>query len=171
MRLLTKQSTGNLQHTGQPLKWPYRNKLGNLTFLSLWINCDNKICNLTTSIINRLVSGETNQLRIRLYGQRRLLLLSRRNSSLVVSKHIITYLWVFWSDLICSDSNINSIIVSLPWCIGTHQKTLKSLCTISVCLDLASIYGVMIRIITTKAPAISVTVTWKVHGNYIWDHF
>ena len=49
---------------------------------------------------------------------------------------------------------------------------LTSLHTTSVCLDLVTIRGIMIGIITAKAPSIfKVTVTQKVHGNYIWDHF
>jgi hypothetical protein len=52
------------------------------------------------------------------------------------------------------------------------KTTLTSLQATSVRLDLTSIRGVMLGIITTKAPAIfKITVSRKVHGNYIWDHF
>jgi hypothetical protein len=59
-----------------------------------------------------------------------------------------------------------------PSVLGHIKTTLTSLRATSISLDLASIRGVMMGIITTKAPVIfKVTVTWKVHGNYIWDHF
>jgi len=52
------------------------------------------------------------------------------------------------------------------------KVALQSLQQNSVRLDLASICGIMIGIITTKAPALfEVTVTRKVQSNYIWDHF
>lgn len=47
-----------------------------------------------------------------------------------------------------------------------------SLRATSVRLDLTTIRGVILAIITTKAPIIfQVTVSRKVHGTYIWDHF
>ena len=50
--------------------------------------------------------------------------------------------------------------------------SLASLRATSVRLDLTSIRGLMLGIITAKAPAIfEVTVTRKVYGKYIWDHF
>lgn len=50
--------------------------------------------------------------------------------------------------------------------------SLASLRATSVQLDLSSIRGIMLGIIAAKAPAIfEVTVSRKVHGNYIWDHF
>lgn len=52
------------------------------------------------------------------------------------------------------------------------KTALTSLRTASLRLDLSTIRGVMIGIIATKAPTIfKVTVSRKVHGNYIWDHF
>ena len=52
------------------------------------------------------------------------------------------------------------------------KTTLTSLHNTSVHLDLTSICGIMIGIIMAKTPAIfKVTVSRKVHGNYIWDHF
>ena len=50
--------------------------------------------------------------------------------------------------------------------------SLASLRATSVRLDLTSIHGLMLGIITAKAPAIfEVTVTRKMYGKYIWDHF
>jgi hypothetical protein len=50
--------------------------------------------------------------------------------------------------------------------------TLASLRASSVRLDLASICGVMIGIITTRVPEIfKISVVHKVKGCYIWDHF
>ena len=49
---------------------------------------------------------------------------------------------------------------------------LTSLRATSVRLDLTSICGIMLGIITAKAPNIfEVTVSRRVQGNYIWDHF
>ena len=59
-----------------------------------------------------------------------------------------------------------------PGVLRTIKAALTSLCDTSVWLDLASIHGIMIGIITAKAPALfKVTVTRKVYGNYLWDHF
>jgi len=50
--------------------------------------------------------------------------------------------------------------------------TLTSLQAASVRLDLSSIRGVMIGIITSHAPQMfKVIVMQKVHGKYLWDHF
>lgn len=52
------------------------------------------------------------------------------------------------------------------------KTTLISLRTASIHLDLTSICGIMLGIIAVKAPALfKITVSRKVHGNYIWDHF
>ena len=49
---------------------------------------------------------------------------------------------------------------------------LTSLHATSVHLDLTSICGIMLGIITAKASnTFEVTVSWRVQGNYIWDHF
>lgn len=59
-----------------------------------------------------------------------------------------------------------------PGVLAQIKTTLTSLRATSVCMNLSSIRGVMIGIITVKAPAIfKVTVTRRVHHNYIWDHF
>jgi hypothetical protein len=49
---------------------------------------------------------------------------------------------------------------------------LTSLCATSVRLDLTSIHGIMIGIITTRAPQIfGISLVRKVHKHYIQDYF
>jgi hypothetical protein len=52
------------------------------------------------------------------------------------------------------------------------KMALTSLHDSSLQLDLATIHGVMIGILTESAPTIfNITVCRRVHDNYIWDHF
>ena len=52
------------------------------------------------------------------------------------------------------------------------KVALTSLRASSVRLDLMAIRGVMIGVITVRAPQIfKISVTRKVHGRYLWDHF
>jgi hypothetical protein len=52
------------------------------------------------------------------------------------------------------------------------KMALTSLRDSSLQLDLATIHGVMIGILTESAPTIfNITVCQRVHDNYIWDHF
>ena len=52
------------------------------------------------------------------------------------------------------------------------KMALTSLRDSSLQLDLATIRGVMIGILTDSAPTIfNITVCRRVHDNYIWDHF
>ncbi|KAF9791280.1 hypothetical protein BJ322DRAFT_1017812 [Thelephora terrestris] len=64
--------------------------------------------------------------------------------------------------------------LSHQWVRLSGQVDIKqiSMYFTSVHLDLSLTHGIMPAIIAAKAPdTFKVTVSWVVHGNYIWDHF
>ena len=56
--------------------------------------------------------------------------------------------------------------------LSENKVALTSLHASSIRLDLTSICGIMIGVITVRAPQLfDISVTQKVHGCYLWDHF